>query len=850
MQPLLRMLLYFIYAWAARVCWCHEHREGARNQRHERIKAHRPMDGDQMVGLSASGNVFDVSWPDNDRPVMRREHREPAQEKADASLASVDTKDHSDEDVQDYLEAEKAVHQSQTKKSIGFADDLLEELLHAIDHSADSAASVKRAPNMVVNPGFDATSGWSRECPETGYHGHADVTGTACSTRGLWSGASHVGSNTSGNVWSIKSLTDCYQNTRGGVYQDMNTTEGVTYELQFSAIDAFTDRKASNVTSTLHVEVQSPPGNTLLDEAFTLSGSASEPIEGSWTVIGPYKFKPQAGGTRIYFYAGGSCCAMLDDVGVHADSEIDTTPATTQSPQTSTTKLVSTTTDSITTATESPHTTTQAPATPQATTTTTKGTTSSSTTTISTSKETTSTAAAPKTVSSTQAEEAEATSASADVSSTAAPFGGEDDEVMLAASTAAAAAQAKGQKPHQQAMAAADAATRTARALGRSAEQVALAAAKSAALAVQTAGGSLQQGCVEAGRAAAYASKSDSSTPQQIAIAASTAAFAALRSVGLPANGMTECLALSVKSACKATGLQTDAQAECAGSTAMAASQSADMTEDEQAEVAGKAVVAVEAAAKAANDLENDDAGTSPPPTTTENAEIEALFKEVEKAKKAAQDAAVAAGMAHVEAEKAKANAKTSPPTTSSTTTVPKTATYEIEVVVTEAPQPALPTSPPQITTPPVQTRSACPDSTRAPRGSWVVYNLSTTPILHSCLVGAVKERVPDECCSAAGTSNMVGANFEDLYYSNEYGTCPTLTFAGPLAGSRAKLQCNFDNTITYGEARCGGDCSCALEDVYGPGCYRASNALPNTAWFFITSGCDCADAKDQPRQE
>ena len=92
--------------------------------------------------------------------------------------------------------------------------------------------------------------------------------------------------------------------------------------------------------------------------------------------------------------------------------------------------------------------------------------------------------------------------------------------------------------------------------------------------------------------------------------------------------------------------------------------------------------------------------------------------------------------------------------------------------------------------------------------------------------------------------ASKVGATFEELYYSNNYGSCPTLTFAGPLAGARVKLQCNFDNTITYGENRCGADCSCSFEDVYGPGCYRASDALPGTAWFFMTAGCDCTDAK------
>lgn len=415
----------------------------------------------------------------------------------------------------------------------------------------------------------------------------------------------------------------------------------------------------------------------------------------------------------------------------------------------------------------------------------------------------------------------------------------EADEALNAGAVAAAELRGKGQKPHQQAIAAADAATRAAKAAGRPFEQVAFASAKAAALAVQTAGGSLQQGCVEAGRAASYAAKSE----QTVAIpaASSNAAFSALRSMGLPDGQMTECLALAVKTACKANGTQPESLAECAGSTAMAAAQHAGMTEDEQAEVAGKAVQVITVVTD------------SPEPEaveTTENPELQVLIREVEEAKKAAQDAAIAAGMAHVEAEKAKAEAKVSTTTSPPTTTVPSNATFETEVIVTEAPKPASATAAPSITTPAAQTRRPCPDSTRAPRGTWVVYNLSATPILHSCLVRSIKDRVPDECCSANGAENMVGATFQELYYSNEYGTCPTLTFAGPLAGTRVKLQCNFDNTITYGESRCGADCSCAFEDVYGPGCYRASDALPGTAWFFMTAGCDCTDAKAvQPHQ-
>ena len=229
-------------------------------------------------------------------------------------------------------------------------------------------------------------------------------------------------------------------------------------------------------------------------------------------------------------------------------------------------------------------------------------------------------------------------------------------------------------------MAAADAASRAAHAAGKSPEQVALVSAKAAAVAVQTAGGTMQQGCVEAGRAASYAFKTEQ--VEFNATASSDVAFAALKSTGLPAGHTTECLALVVKTACRASGTQSDALAECAGSTAMASAQHAGMTEDEQAEVAGKAVEEVIAIASEPAEAEIET-------TTTANSELQMLIREVREAKKAAQDAAMAAGMAHVEAEKARARAMTEPTTSTSTTTVPKNASFETEVVVTDAPQPA-----------------------------------------------------------------------------------------------------------------------------------------------------------------
>lgn len=220
---------------------------------------------------------------------------------------------------------------------------------------------------------------------------------------------------------------------------------------------------------------------------------------------------------------------------------------------------------------------------------------------------------------------------------------------------------------------------------------------------------------------------------------------------------------------------------------------------------------------------------------------VEELLKAVEDAKEAASVAATAAAETKKEMEM-KSH-------TVHSTSIPRLApnvAYATEVFVTEHPTQvpeAHPTERPFTSTTTMRWRHACPDNTRAPRGTWVVYNLSSTPILHSCLAKSLKQKVPDECCQAPGTVNMVGATFEELYFSNDYGSCVTLTAAGPLAGATAKVQCNSDNSVTLGES-CDQDCSCKFQDVYSPGCYRASDTLPGTAWFIVVAGCDCTEHK------
>lgn len=700
----------------------------------QRVKVHSPSE--QILEVSANG-AWDEARSDrsplaDDRPVMRREHQRASHYvQVDASLASLAEK----ADLEDVLEAQKVAQQS-AAKSIGFADDLLEELLHTEEKRS-------KAPNIVENGDFETGSSWRQDCPSVNYRDHADIAGPACSTQGYWNGAAHMGGNTSGMVWSIKSITDCFKNSRGAVFQDIRTTEGSTYELEFYTIDAFRNYKTSNETQ-VHVEVQSPTGTTLIDEAIAVMGSAFEPVDGSWSFAGPFPFQASSENTRIYFYAGGSACPMLDNVRVRVTKEAETT--TTEAPETT-----------------------------------------PSTTTMARSSSDTAAAATAKSIATAEA-------------------------ALKAGATAAATVLRNGGKAHEQSLAAANAAAAVSKSSGRSLPQQAFIAAKAAALAIQAAGETVELQCAEAGRAAFFVSKSGGLAEDQIASRAGDAAVSAVKPQNLQSQQMVECVAAAVKTACKSAGMDSEAQAECAGSSAISAAQRANMTEDEQAEAAGKAV---EAVMYMKHDTSMDAWGqltTSPATTTTtKNPEIEELLHEVQEAKAAA---GLAAGAA---AEAAAAAAKSREGSASSTTmmSVARGASYETEVFVTDHPTAEIPeahpTERPFTSTTHKLWKNACPDKTRAPRGTWVVYNLSSTPILHSCLVKPMKDRVPEECCNAPGALNLVGATFEELYYSNDYGSCVTLTHAGPLAGKTSKLQCNSDNSVTYGEGRCGEDCSCSF---------------------------------------
>merc|ERR1719401_1128156 len=85
-----------------------------------------------------------------------------------------------------------------------------------------------------------------------------------------------------------------------------------------------------------------------------------------------------------------------------------------------------------------------------------------------------------------------------------------------------------------------------------------------------------------------------------------------------------------------------------------------------------------------------------------------------------------------------------------------------------------------------------------------VVYNLSTTNISADCTGMPFGAKVPDACCSATGTFNMLGKTFAEFYSEAGNDTCPVLIKEKDAHGM---MQCNKDKTVTYGE-NCNQDCA------------------------------------------
>eukprot|EP00931_Biecheleriopsis_adriatica_P072646 TRINITY_DN4707_c0_g1_i2.p1 TRINITY_DN4707_c0_g1~~TRINITY_DN4707_c0_g1_i2.p1 ORF type:complete len:367 (-),score=72.98 TRINITY_DN4707_c0_g1_i2:117-1217(-) len=131
-----------------------------------------------------------------------------------------------------------------------------------------------------------------------------------------------------------------------------------------------------------------------------------------------------------------------------------------------------------------------------------------------------------------------------------------------------------------------------------------------------------------------------------------------------------------------------------------------------------------------------------------------------------------------------------------------------------------------------------CADKGASPSGEWYVYNLSVMAPPDQCTGYAFGAEVPAECCTSSGGFNMIGETWEQLYTGQQETTCPSL-WGGAF---NAFMQCNSDNTVTYGE-HCTSNCSpCETVMTVGPGCFKA-NDLEGTLWFVKSQGCMCGDS-------
>jgi len=171
-------------------------------------------------------------------------------------------------------------------------------------------------PNLLENGDFEEDGGWTSLCPPgEKYLGHEDVTGS-CSNYGRW-GNSLFNNDVASpqQVWHVKN--GCYGNNRGGFYQDFTSKPGATYEVSFAHLDGWFHAKSSK-SGIVHLEVQSPLETTVMDRAHeSFSGALkSDASAGLWDHVGPWRFTAKGAVSRIYFYAGGSSCANIDNVAV------------------------------------------------------------------------------------------------------------------------------------------------------------------------------------------------------------------------------------------------------------------------------------------------------------------------------------------------------------------------------------------------------------------------------------------------------------------------------------------------------------------------------------------------------
>ncbi|CAE7564763.1 unnamed protein product [Symbiodinium natans] len=170
----------------------------------------------------------------------------------------------------------------------------------------DTASDV----NLIKNPMFtDGKTGWTDLCPPMMYNGKN--LSFECKNSGVWDSVPEVlgGDKFAYHIKGPK----CWEGSRGGVYQDLATEMGYTYELTYKLVDGYFSKKDAKEEKSW-VEVQSPVGHGVLDEEAETDASAQEPTQGQWQTKGPYTFIAAANKSRIFFYTGGTACTSIDDV--------------------------------------------------------------------------------------------------------------------------------------------------------------------------------------------------------------------------------------------------------------------------------------------------------------------------------------------------------------------------------------------------------------------------------------------------------------------------------------------------------------------------------------------------------
>lgn len=174
-----------------------------------------------------------------------------------------------------------------------------------------SESEVNAEKNLVKNPSFnDGKSGWTEFCPPMSYNGKNLTFG--CQNEGV---STSISKELGGDTTAYHIKGNCWQGSRGGVYQDIKTELGYTYTVTFKVIDGWFDKKNSKEEKSW-VEVQSPVSHPVMDEEIRTGNSLKTPTSGQWETKGPFKFVAASETSRLFFYTGGTACTNIDEVVV------------------------------------------------------------------------------------------------------------------------------------------------------------------------------------------------------------------------------------------------------------------------------------------------------------------------------------------------------------------------------------------------------------------------------------------------------------------------------------------------------------------------------------------------------